>query len=174
MSSISHPQIVILDDNRQTRFLVRSILRAAGIHDCYESGSANEALDLIRIMTPDLVITDLAMGPVSGLTFTETVRRSPASPNPYQRILLMTGYSDHARVAAARDAGVHGVLAKPISARSLLEKVHLILRDDRPFVRCAEYFGPDRRHGAPKRFEGPFRRRTDHLDRFDLDALATA
>lgn len=126
------------------------------------------------MFSPDVLITDLAMGPVSGIAFTEQVRRGAGSPNPYQRILLMTGYSDQHRVAAARDAGVNGVLAKPISARTLLEKVHFILNDRRPFVRSASFFGPDRRHGAAPGFAGPYRRRTDHLDDFDLDALATA
>ncbi|MGE0046719.1 MAG: response regulator [Hyphomonadaceae bacterium] len=176
MQPLASIQTLVVDDNRQMRFLVRSMLRAAGFLRVAEAESADDALSLMRRISVDLIIADWCMRPVDGIEFTRMVRMNPASPNPYVAIVMISAHSERSRVAAARDAGVNSFLVKPISTRSLFDHVSAALSDARPFVRSEDYFGPDRRRAQIESYCGPFRRASDREghDEFILDAAEEA
>jgi CheY-like chemotaxis protein len=171
MTSISEIQVLIVDDNRQVRFLMRSLLRAAGVYRVAEAEGALEAFDLMNRFPVDLVLVDWLMKPIDGIAFTKMVRLSADSPNPLVPILMMTAHTEVSRVASARDAGVNGFLKKPISARVLFERMSAALLDARMFVRTDGFFGPDRRRGQHPHYAGPRRRASDPIDTFDIDDL---
>ena len=108
-----------------------------------------------------MILTDLSMKPVDGIAFTREVRLSHDSPNPYVPIMMITGHTERQKVEAARDAGITEFLAKPVTAQGLFLRIAEIVERPRPFVRCAEYFGPDRRRRADERYPGPWRRHED-------------
>ena len=62
---------------------------------------------------------------------------------------------------AARDAGVTEFLAKPITAHNLFARIAEIVERPRAFVRCDNYFGPDRRRHQNDDYPGPWRRKDD-------------
>lgn len=169
MKSLSLVRVLVVDDNRQMRLLVRELLRALDMRHCSEAANADEALTLLRSWHADLVITDLAMGKEDGISFARRIRTAPASPNCTVPIIMMTGHAEMSRVAAAIDAGVNTFLAKPISVKSLADHVSAALNDRRPFVRTATYFGPDRRRRQALDFKGPYRRSEDHNVTIDED-----
>jgi two-component system, chemotaxis family, chemotaxis protein CheY len=169
MGAISDIQVLIVDDNRQMRVLMRCLLRAAGVYRVAEAEGAVDAFDLLNRFPIDLVMVDWLMKPVDGVAFARMIRLAADSPNPYVPILMMTAHTEKWRVAAARDAGVNGFLKKPISARVLFDRMSAALLDTREFVRTADYFGPDRRHGERADYIGPRRRATDMEDTFDID-----
>ena len=74
---------------------------------------------------------------------------------------MITGHTERHRVEAARDAGVTEFLAKPITAQGLFKRIAEIVERPRAYVRCADYFGPDRRRRADERYAGPWRRHED-------------
>jgi DNA-binding response OmpR family regulator len=74
----------------------------------------------------------------------------------------MTGHSEKSRVVEARDAGVTEFVAKPLTARSVLERLQAVIYRPRPFVRSAGYFGPDRRRRDEIAYNGPWRRAADN------------
>ena len=161
MSSLSDIQVLIVDDNRQMRSLMRTLLRAAGVYRVAEAGDALEAFDLMRANPVHLILVDWMMTPVDGIAFTRMVRLSAESPDATVPILMMTAHTEASRVAAARDSGVTGFLKKPISARVLFERISSALLDSRAFVRTRDFFGPDRRRPTPADYAGPFRRASD-------------
>lgn len=169
MDHLAQLQVLVVDDNRQMRFLVRSILRAAGLHRVAEAESANEAIDLLNRFRVDLVIVDWNMRPQDGIALTRRIRTSHESPNPEAPIVMLTAHTERARVAAARDAGIHGLVRKPISTQMLLDRVSAALTDPRPFVRSETFYGPDRRRGAKAEYDGPRRRRSDREEAAFLD-----
>lgn len=172
MTSLSDLHVLVVDDNQQMRFLLRCLLRAGGIVRISESETAADALEIMRASPVDLIVLDWKMAPIDGLAFTRKVRRDSDSPNPYVPILMLTAHTEVSRVAAARDAGVTGFVKKPISARVLFERITSALTDTRMFVRCADFFGPDRRHGQMPDYPGPFRRESDGVaDTLDLDDM---
>ena len=161
MKSLAQLQVLVVDDNTQMRFLLRELLRAGGVRSVHDVPTADEAIALMRVRDIDIVTVDWCMQPVDGISFTNRVRMSPDSPNPYASIVMISAHSERSRVAGARDAGVNGFLVKPISARLLFDRIAAALADTRPFVRSLTYFGPDRRYAQAASYLGPFRRASD-------------
>ena len=157
-------RVLIVEDNQYMRLLLRSLLNSAGIHDIHEAGNGEIALELLREKKCDLVLSDLAMKPMSGLEFTREVRLSEHSINPFLPIIMISGHTEKHRVEAARDAGVTEFLAKPITPQSLFSRIAEIVERPRPFVRCDSYFGPDRRRKTLETYAGPWRRHDDFQD----------
>ncbi|WP_395645203.1 response regulator [Terricaulis sp.] len=172
MTSLAEIHVLVVDDNRQMRTLMRALLRAAFITRVTEAETAEQAFEVMAAAPVDLVLVDWRMQPTDGLAFTRMARQS--GPNPYVPILMMTAHTEASRVAAARDAGVSGFVKKPISARVLFERMTSALTDARLFVRTEDFFGPDRRRGQKADYVGPFRRAADRggeeidLERFGV------
>ena len=175
MATLNDIHVLVVDDNKQMRFLVRCLLRAGGINKVTEAETGAQAFEVMRARPVDLIIVDWKMAPVDGLAFTNMVRRNGNSPNPYVPILMLTAHTEISRVAAARDAGVSGFVKKPISARLLFDRISNVLTDTRLFVRTDTFFGPDRRFGQDPHYAGPMRReadaRAETAEAVDLDDL---
>jgi two-component system chemotaxis response regulator CheY len=154
-------KILLVDDNQHMRMLLTEILRAIGARRIFEALDGAEALQLMRQTEMDLVMTDLTMGPLDGIDFVNLLRNSPDSPAPFAPVIMITGHSTQRRVREARDAGVNEFLAKPVTARGVIHRINLIIEQPRPFIRCPDYFGPDRRRRDEPGFEGPWRRQGD-------------
>src|SRR5690606_3053821 len=105
VATLNDIHVLVVDDNKQMRFLVRCLLRAGGINKVTEAETGAQAFDVMRARPVDLIIVDWKMAPVDGLAFTHMVRRNHDSPNPYVPILMLTAHTEISRVAAARDAG---------------------------------------------------------------------
>jgi two-component system chemotaxis response regulator CheY len=154
-------RILLVDDNQYIRVMVREILRSVGVQKIYEACDGAEGLQTMRDHEIDVVITDLSMQPLDGIDFVRLLRNSPDSPNKMAPVIMITAHSTFARVKEARDAGISELLAKPITARAVMERLHQAIEHARPFVRCDDYFGPDRRRRDDPEFKGPWRRYTD-------------
>ena len=146
------------------RALLRALLGSVGVKEIAEAAHGQAAIDVLRERRSDLVLTDLAMKPMDGLEFTRHVRSNPLSPNPFVPIIMITGHTEKHRVEAARDAGVTEFLAKPITAHNLFSRIAEIMERPRAFVRCDNYFGPDRRRRQVDGYSGPWRRQEDLQD----------
>lgn len=161
MTSLAALQILLIDDNAHMRAIASAVLKSAGIRKVVEAGDGGTGLQMLRDHAIDLAIVDYNMFPLDGVEFTRLVRNSPDSANPYLPIIMMTGHSAKKRVYEARDAGVTEFLAKPITAKGVLDRIQSVIWKPRPFVKTDGYFGPDRRRVTPPGFRGPFRRATD-------------
>lgn len=150
-------KVLVVEDNQHFRLLISTVLHTLGITEVEEARDGADALRRLQTFNADFVIVDWKMEPMDGIGFAHAIRHSPESPNPHLPIIMVTGYSEAALVAEARDAGVNEFLAKPISARSLVARITSVLQTPRPFVRSPDYFGPDRRRGQQP-FPGPDRR----------------
>jgi two-component system, chemotaxis family, chemotaxis protein CheY len=162
--SLDHLKALVVEDNAHMRTLIRSLLLALGVKTVYESIDGASGFIELRERRPDFVMTDLSMTPVDGIEFTRRIRLGEDSPNQYVPIIMVTGHTERPRVEAARDAGVTEFLAKPITTQSLLSRLVEIVEKPRPFIRCATYFGPDRRRRRAPDFRGPWRRFDDVKD----------
>ena len=163
-SALEHLKVLIVEDNQHMRSLLRALLNSAGIRDIIEANNGPTALTALREKNCDLVLSDLAMKPMDGLTFSHAVRTAENSPNPFIPIIMITGHTEKHQVEAARDAGVTEFLVKPITASSLFSRIAEIVERPRAFVRCEQYFGPDRRRRTIESYAGPWRRHDDFQD----------
>lgn len=154
-------RILLVDDNQHMKQLLTEILRAIGVRQVHAAADGSEALDSLRNLDIDIVFTDLSMQPMDGIDFVRLLRNSPDSPNPFAPVVMITGHSTRQRVEEARDVGVTEFLAKPITARSVLDRIQRVVEQPRPFIRADDYFGPDRRRRDDPKYTGPRRRAAD-------------
>ena len=166
-------KILLVDDNHHMRVLLVEVLRAIGVRKLYEAGDGAEALQVMRAHPVDIVMTDLAMSPIDGIEFVRLLRNAPDSPNQMVPVIMVTGHSTERRVKEARDVGVNEFLAKPVTARGVLERVVEVIEHARPYVRCEGYFGPDRRRKPEEIYLGPRRRSTDTTEPAGEEPVAT-
>ncbi len=113
--------ILTVDDSSSIRQMVGFTLRGAG-YDVIEAEDGQEGLDKARQRTVDLVLTDLNMPKMDGLTLIKTLRMLPA----YQHIpiLMLTTESSDSMKSQGRASGATGWLVKPFDPQKLLEVVN--------------------------------------------------
>lgn len=143
------------------RNLYSAILRAMEFEQIQMASDGSEAFELMRDFPPDIIITDAAMQPLDGFDFVHLVRTAADSPNPLVPIIMVTGYHNRASVERARDVGVNEYLAKPVTPAGLYSRINQVIAKPRPFIRTANYFGPNRRRRMSPTYNGPFRRVSD-------------
>jgi DNA-binding response OmpR family regulator len=68
-------------------------------------------------------------------------------------IIMLTGHVQRWRVVEAANLGVNEFLRKPVSGKSLLDRMVTILTRPRPMVRLGDYYGPEPRKPMPERKE---------------------
>ncbi|MCF4174691.1 response regulator [Vibrio sp. McD22-P3] len=127
--AIPHQQhsarIMVVDDDPVFRTVTRNFLEATG-HQVTEAGDGLEALKLLSIKEPDLVLCDLAMPLLTGMEFTEEVRvEYPSLP-----VIVISATGDMADVAKALRMGVKDFLTKPIGDyKHLTESINVVLEE---------------------------------------------
>ena len=137
--------VLVVDDNRLMRNLVRTVLFAFGVQNVEEAGDGAGALKALEKFPADIVITDWMMQPLDGLDLTRVIRTADDSPNPFVPIVMLTGHTEIMRVEEARDAGVTEFLAKPVSSSTLYKRLCKLVEQPRRFIRTRAFTGPDRR-----------------------------
>jgi CheY-like chemotaxis protein len=157
-------RFLVIDDNTHMRRIVRSLLHGFGAREVYEAEDGASGLEAFTHYVPDIIITDWVMPIFDGLELTQMIRQPGANANPYVAIIMLTGHSEKIRVTAARDAGVTEFLAKPISAKSLHERIVNTVANPRPFIKTRTYFGPDRRRNVNPNYNGLDRRKGAKAD----------
>ena len=141
--------ILIVEDNVHFRTLIHSILRALGVRDLEEARDGNEALEILRDATPDLVILDWKMEGMDGVECVRQIR-AVNGPNRFVPIIMVTGYTASSLKKQARDAGVNDFLGKPISPQSLLGRIASVMEARADYFQTDNYFGPERRRKSIK------------------------
>jgi two-component system, chemotaxis family, chemotaxis protein CheY len=153
-------RFLVVDDNAHMRRIVRTLLHSFGVREAYEAEDGAGGLEAFTANMPDIIITDWVMPILDGIELTQMIRKPGANANPYVPIILLTGHSERSRVLRARDAGVTDFLAKPISAKSLYQRIVNVVTSPRPFIKSRDYFGPDRRRSqSASSYSGPERRK---------------
>jgi len=118
--------LVLVDDHRVVRRGLRSFLEAfPDITVVGEASSGEEVLEKVESWLPDVVIMDLLMpGGIDGIEATRRVR----SITPHTQVVVLTAYTDDARVMAALRAGAIGYVRKDAEPEVLLAAVRAAAR----------------------------------------------
>ncbi|MBI5435155.1 MAG: response regulator [Planctomycetes bacterium] len=116
--------VLIVDDSRTVRSLVREALVNGG-YSVTEAPDGKQALDALQTMLPDLIITDVNMPEMDGITFVRTFRAQPTKARV--PILILTTVTDAAMKQKGRDAGATGWICKPFQPDQLRDVVRRVL-----------------------------------------------
>ncbi len=157
-TTIEELKVLIVDDDRHMRMLIRNVLFALGVRDVAEASDGKAGLEVMEEFSPNLVLCDLKMEPMGGMEFVKRIRTNPDHPYRLVAIIMVTAYADLEAVANARDCGVNEFMAKPISAAALEKRIRHVWDDTRAFVESEKFSGPDRRRGKAASLGGRERR----------------
>ncbi len=155
--------VLVLDDNGASLDILSQVVSGFGVKQLFRAESVMDAQALIRTKTFDLIISDVQMPVTDGIEFIEWLRKESGENNRYVPVILVTGHTRTSQIFKLRDAGSNYVVAKPITPKVLLERIVWVAREERQFIECDSYIGPDRRfkhEGPPPGSDG---RRKDDL-----------
>ena len=137
--------VLVVDDNQYMRKMIRNLLVNCGVKDIHEAADGIAALDAIRTVAPDVVILDWEMPLLSGAELVRIVRSPGVFPMPDVPIIMLSAHGERWRVVEAVRLGVHEFLIKPVSAKSLYDRLQSIVTRPRAVVQLGDYYGPEPR-----------------------------
>ncbi|HEV8533859.1 MAG TPA: response regulator [Methylomirabilota bacterium] len=117
--------ILIIEDNEKNRRLVRDVLQFKG-YETIETETGEEGVELARTRQPALVLMDIQLPGIDGITALKRLRENPATRG--MRVMAVTASAmtqDRQNILAA---GFDGYQSKPINVKSFLEAVDTLLR----------------------------------------------
>jgi len=115
-------RVLVVDDEQAIRRYLRASL-SAHRYELYEAATGREALELVPIARPDLMILDLGLPDLDGVDVTRSLREWTQIP-----ILILSVRSQESDKVAALDAGADDYITKPFSAGELLARIRAALR----------------------------------------------
>ena len=120
-------KILIIDDDHDTRYILREILRSEG-HDVAIAKDGEEGLRKVQTELPSLVITDILMPGVDGFRFLREIRKDDRLKE--LPVIFYTGnYLDKEDEKLARDLGVSRFLIKPLSPKDIISVVNELIKE---------------------------------------------
>ena len=117
---MSSAEILIVDDNPVNLKLAHLLLTGEG-HDVRTANDAEEALEVLKVFNPRLILMDIQLPGMDGLELTRRLKADPATRKI--TILGLTAYAmkgDQEKILAA---GCDGYISKPIDTRTLPEVI---------------------------------------------------
>lgn len=118
--------ILVADDEVQIRDVVRIALTQAGFNVA-EAGDGRAALEMAQSLTPDLIVLDIGMPEMDGLTVCRELRKSSNVP-----VLFLTAQGDEIDRVVGLELGADDYVAKPFSPRELVARIRAILKRTAP------------------------------------------
>ena len=135
-------KVLVVDDEHYMRKVVRALLMSVGVRTIYEAPDGPAGLEMIRNNQPDVVIVDWQMPGLDGSGFVRMVRSPETFPFPNVPIIMLTGHGERSKVVEAIQIGVNEFLLKPVSSKSLYNRLVSVLVKPRPVVKTGGYYGP--------------------------------
>ena len=118
--------VLVIDDHRTMRQIVRRLLGQIGIQDVADAEDGEAALEMLhspQAKDPDLIICDLHMEKMDGMDFCNKLRLDKNEVLRAIPVIILTGEQDTFVHDVTRQVGATMVLVKPISAGDLKERI---------------------------------------------------
>jgi response regulator NasT len=122
MTPTRRARIIIADDESLIRMDLREMLGHLGYEVVAEASDGRTAVDLAKKLLPDLIIMDIKMPDMDGISAASELARDHIAP-----VVLLTAYSENSLIGRAKDAGVCGYLVKPFRETELMPVIELAL-----------------------------------------------
>ncbi len=120
-------RVVLADDHAVVRAGVKAVLSSAkDIQVIGEGSNGKEAIGLVDRLNPDVLVMDLSMGEMDGITAT----RELVEKETRTKILILTMHAEDAYLVKVLEAGASGYLVKSAADRELVDAVRAVAHGD--------------------------------------------
>ena len=116
------PTVLVAEDEALIRLDLVELLTEEGYDVIAEVGDGEEAVRLARELEPDLVIMDVKMPKMDGITAAEQIAEERIAP-----IVMLTAFSQRDLVERARDAGAMAYVVKPFGASDVVPAIEIAM-----------------------------------------------
>ena len=116
--------ILVVEDNPLNMELVTDILEAHG-YEVRQAINGKEAVQEVESHLPDLILMDIQLPGLDGLTVTGIIKDNPEAA--HVPIIALTAHAMRGDEEKAREAGCYGYISKPIDTRSLPQTIRQFL-----------------------------------------------
>ena len=113
-------RVLVVEDEALIRLDLAEMLTEEGYTVAGEAGDGEQAVDLARSLKPDLVIMDVKMPKVDGISAAATIVEERIAP-----VVMLTAFSQRDLIEQARDAGAMAYLVKPFARHELVPAIEL-------------------------------------------------
>ena len=113
-------RILVAEDEALIRLDLAEMLVEAGYEVVAQASNGEQAVDLSRALKPDLVIMDVKMPVLDGISAAEQIGKERIAP-----VVILTAFSQKELVERARDAGVMAYIVKPFDASDLAPAIDI-------------------------------------------------
>jgi len=117
--------IMVVDDDPSIRDFLRLSLENAGFKIIVEKDAIG-ALKTLTAQPPDLILLDIMMPQMDGLSMCKAIKANPEFSNI--PVIFVTASVERDNVKKAIDAGAHGFIAKPLQHENLLQSIRDVLK----------------------------------------------
>ncbi len=114
--------ILVVDDERKIRNLLRNVLEGEGFN-VVEAETSSQVLDSIREFTPCLVTLDISLGAENGIEVARSIRHFSQVP-----IIMVTGKDDVIDRVVGLEVGADDYITKPFHVREVIARIRSVLR----------------------------------------------
>ena len=116
------PTVLVAEDEALIRLDLVELLTEEGYEVTGQASDGEEAIELARELQPDLIIMDVKMPKLDGISAAETIAEERIAP-----IVMLTAFSQRDLVERARDAGAMAYVVKPFDASDVVPAIELAL-----------------------------------------------
>jgi len=113
-------RILVAEDEALIRLDLAEMLQEAGYEVVGQASNGEQAVEMAKELTPDLVIMDVKMPVMDGITAAEEIGSAKLCP-----VVMLTAFSQTELVERARDAGVMAYIVKPFTANDLAPAIDI-------------------------------------------------
>jgi len=116
-------KVLIVEDEVLIKEMLKEIFMSE-FSEVFTACNGLQGIERYHEFAPDLIITDIKMKKMDGLTMIERIQQE----DPTQKFIIITAYSDEYHLKTSKLLGVKDVLVKPIDSRELMTKAIEILQ----------------------------------------------
>ena len=120
--SVEHQRILVVDDEPDTIFLIKNILRMAG-YDVLSALNGRDALKKVKDAPPDMILLDLMMPEMDGWETLRFIREMSQVP-----VIIVSAIGVKEEIVRALDIGVDDYLTKPFFNAEVIARIRAVLR----------------------------------------------
>ncbi len=183
--NLTNAKVLLVEPSSHALDILCQIFAGFGVRSPFRCNTAEDAQAIVKSSELDLIVCEANLEGMDGYDFVRWLRRSNLDPNRFCATILLSGHTPLSKVDNARACGANFVISKPLTPKAIIDRIVWVSIQNRPFIECDTYQGPDRRFhsiGPPPNTEG--RRSTDlslevgdavapNMSQDDIDALLT-
>ncbi|OHB43708.1 MAG: two-component system response regulator [Planctomycetes bacterium RIFOXYB12_FULL_42_10] len=113
---MSDKNVMVVEDNEKNRKLMRVVLKAKG-YNIIEAATGEEALNLLKNQKPDIILMDIQLPGIDGLTLIRQIKASVITKDI--PIIAVTAYAMKGDEQKILDTGCNAYISKPINTQEL-------------------------------------------------------